>query len=278
MIIDGKALAASIRAKIADEVSSLNLVPGLAVVIVGDDAASNIYVRNKAKFAEQVGIDSSIHYLQHESSVEHVLETIWRLNADPTVHGILVQLPLRGMDAQKVIEAIDPKKDVDGFHPVNVGQMMIGLPGLRPCTPVGCIKLIKTVQEDLTGMNALVIGASNIVGKPMAQLLLAENCTVTQAHIHTKNLPAIARRADIIVVAAGVPGLVKPDWVQPGAIVIDVGINRVVDPMTFATKIVGDVDPAVQNVARAMTPVPGGVGPMTIACLLENTVKAAKNA
>jgi methylenetetrahydrofolate dehydrogenase (NADP+)/methenyltetrahydrofolate cyclohydrolase len=271
MLIDGKAIAASIRSKVADEVSSLDYVPGLAVVLVGDDPASNIYVRNKTKFAQEVGIDSYLHYLPAGSTVNEVLEEVWSLNADPTIHGILVQLPLRGLDAQKVIEAIDPKKDVDGFHPLNAGRMMIGLPGLRPCTPVGCIKLIKTVQQDLTGMNALVIGASNIVGKPMAQLLLAENCTVMHAHIHTKNLPILARQADIIVVAAGVPGLVQQDWVKPGAIVIDVGINRV------EGNIVGDVDPAVQKVAGAMTPVPGGVGPMTIACLLENTVHAAKN-
>ncbi len=282
-IIDGKALAANLLTRISEAVDGLkaqsNLTPGLAVVLVGDDPASQVYVRNKAKQTITAGMASFEHRLSEQVSEADLLRRIAELNNDPLVHGILVQLPLpQHMDAGKVIEAIDPAKDVDGFHPVNVGLLSAGQTGLVPCTPLGCIMLAKEIQPDLTGYEAVVIGRSNIVGKPVAQLLLAENCTVTIAHSRTKDLPDVAQRADLLIAAVGRPEMVKENWIKPESIVIDVGINRVLAPEKGdgKTKLVGDVDFAgARKVARAITPVPGGVGPMTIACLLRNTVQAA---
>jgi methylenetetrahydrofolate dehydrogenase (NADP+)/methenyltetrahydrofolate cyclohydrolase len=285
-IIDGKGFAAGLRARIATAVEELRtrhaLVPGLAVVLVGEDPASQIYVRNKGEQTREAGMHSVTHRLAPETSQEELLRLVNQLNNDPSIHGILVQLPLPAhIDTQVVLGAIDPAKDVDGFHVVNTGRLSVGLPALVPCTPLGCMMLLKDTVPDLRGMHAVVIGRSNIVGKPMAQLLLAADCTVTIAHSRTRDLAAVCREADILVAAVGRPEMVKGDWIKEGAIVIDVGINRVParDPAAAAagkTRIVGDVAYAeAASVAGAITPVPGGVGPMTIACLLANTVTAA---
>jgi methylenetetrahydrofolate dehydrogenase (NADP+)/methenyltetrahydrofolate cyclohydrolase len=277
IIIDGKAVAAALRERIGAAVTGLDgLQPGLAVVLVGADPASEVYVRNKGKATVEVGMASFEHRLPATTSQADLMALVARLNADPKVHGILVQLPLPAhLDASAVIEAIDPAKDVDGFHPVNVGRLSTGLPALVPCTPWGSMRLIRTVAPTLDGLQALVIGRSNIVGKPVAQLLLAANATVTVAHSKSRDLPALGRAADILIAAVGRPDMVRGDWVKPGAIVIDVGINRITGA-DGRNRLVGDVafDEAVK-VAGAITPVPGGVGPMTIACLLENTLTAA---
>jgi methylenetetrahydrofolate dehydrogenase (NADP+)/methenyltetrahydrofolate cyclohydrolase len=279
-IIDGKAIAAELRARVAAEVQRLarenDLTPGLAVVLVGENAASAVYVRNKATQTQDAGMRSFDHRLRESVSESDLLALVRKLNADSAVHGILVQLPLPArIDREKVLNAIDPAKDVDGFHPMNVGRLATGLSALTPCTPLGCIMLAKTVHPSLAGMEAVVIGRSNIVGKPLIQLLLAENATVTVAHSKTRDLPAVTRRADIVFAAAGNPEMVRGDWIKPGATVVDVGINRVAGG-DGKSRIVGDVafDEAAQ-VAGAITPVPGGVGPMTIACLLVNTLRAA---
>jgi methylenetetrahydrofolate dehydrogenase (NADP+) / methenyltetrahydrofolate cyclohydrolase len=281
-IIDGKAYAQGLRARIADAVSGLSgqgVAPGLAVVIVGEDPASQLYVKNKARQTVEVGMRSFEHTLPASTGEAELLALVARLNADPAVDGILVQLPLpKQIDAQKMIEAIDPAKDVDGFHPINVGRLMTGVPGLVSCTPLGCLLLAQSVRRDLAGLNAVVVGRSNIVGKPMAQLLIAQSCTVTVAHSRTRDLADVCRGADLLVAAVGRPEMVRGDWVKPGAIVIDVGINRVPNPAAGEgkTKVVGDVAFAeAAEVASAITPVPGGVGPMTIACLLRNTLEAA---
>ena len=278
--IDGKAIAAKVRADVAAEVARIKaqhgFTPGLAVVLVGEDPASKVYVRNKAQQTVEVGMQSFEHKLPAETTEAALLDLVASLNRDPAVHGILVQMPLpKHIDSPKVLESVDPAKDVDGFHPMNVGRLSIGERALAPCTPVGSIILAKSVKHDLSGLDAVVVGRSNIVGKPMAQLLLRENCTVTIAHSRTKNLPDVVRRADLVVAAIGKPEFVRGDWIKPGAIVIDVGINRIVKP-DGKGKLVGDVayEEAAQ-VAGAITPVPGGVGPMTIACLLKNTVEAA---
>jgi methylenetetrahydrofolate dehydrogenase (NADP+)/methenyltetrahydrofolate cyclohydrolase len=279
-IIDGKAIAADLRGKVADAVHRLlrdrGITPGLAVVLVGHNPASESYVGSKMKMTAGSGMRSFDHRLPQATSAAELLALIARLNADPTVHGILVQLPLPAqIDPHEVIAAIDPAKDVDGFHPVNAGRLCAGLPALAPCTPIGCVLLAKTVRPSLAGLEAVVIGRSNIVGKPLAQLLLAENATVTIAHSKTRDLPAVCRRADVLFAAVGRPEMVRRDWVKPGATVIDVGINRVTEE-GGKSRIVGDVAFAeVSQVAGAITPVPGGVGPMTIACLLANTVRAA---
>jgi len=281
-IIDGKAYAQGLRARITDAVKDLSgrgVTPGLAVVIVGEDPASQLYVKNKARQTLEVGMRSFEHVLPASTSEAELLALVAQLNADPAVDGILVQLPLpKQIDTQKVIEAIDPAKDVDGFHPVNAGKLMTGVPGLVSCTPLGCLLLIQSVRRDLAGLNAVVVGRSNIVGKPMAQLLIAQSCTVTVAHSKTRDLPEVCRAADILVAAVGRPEMVRGDWVKPGAIVIDVGINRIPNPAAGdgKTRVVGDVSYAeAAQVASAITPVPGGVGPMTIACLLRNTLEAA---
>jgi methylenetetrahydrofolate dehydrogenase (NADP+)/methenyltetrahydrofolate cyclohydrolase len=281
-IIDGKAYAQGLRARIAQAVGDLSrqgVTPGLAVVIVGEDPASQLYVANKARQTVEVGMRSFQHRLPASTSEAELLSLVARLNGDPAVDGILVQLPLpRQIDAQKVIEAIDPAKDVDGFHPINAGRLMTGAPGLVSCTPLGCLLLIQSVRRDLAGLDAVVVGRSNIVGKPMAQLLVGQSCTVTVAHSKTRNLPEICRRADILVAAVGRPEMVRGEWVKPGAVVIDVGINRAPNPAAGEgkTRVVGDVAFAeAAGVAAAITPVPGGVGPMTIACLLRNTLEAA---
>jgi methylenetetrahydrofolate dehydrogenase (NADP+) / methenyltetrahydrofolate cyclohydrolase len=279
-IIDGKGIAAELRGKVADAVHRLardrGLTPGLAVVLVGNNPASESYVGSKVKMTAGSGMRSFDHRLPETTTEADLLTLVARLNADPVVHGILVQLPLpKQIDSQKVIAAIDPVKDVDGFHPVNAGRLSAGLPALAPCTPVGCVHLAKTVHPVLAGLEAVVIGRSNIVGKPLAQLLLAENATVTIAHSRTSDLPAVTRRADLLFAAVGRPEMVRRDWIKPGATVIDVGINRVAGE-GGKSRIVGDVAFAeAREVAGAITPVPGGVGPMTIACLLANTLKAA---
>jgi methylenetetrahydrofolate dehydrogenase (NADP+)/methenyltetrahydrofolate cyclohydrolase len=279
--IDGKAIAAKVRADVAAEVARIKaahgFAPGLAVVLVGEDPASKVYVRNKAQQTVEVGMASFEHKLPEETTEAALLELVGKLNRDPAVHGILVQMPLpKHIDSLKVLESVDPKKDVDGFHPMNVGKLSIGERALAPCTPVGSIILAKSVKHDLSGLDAVVVGRSNIVGKPMAQLLLRENCTVTICHSKTRDLPGVVRRADLVVAAIGKPEFVKGDWIKPGAIVIDVGINRIVMP-DGKGKLVGDVAYAeAAKVASAITPVPGGVGPMTIACLLKNTVEAAE--
>ena len=279
-IIDGQALAADLRGRVANAVHRLtrdrHIVPGLAVVVVGNNPASESYVASKIKMTKGSGMRSFDHRLPATVSEPELLTLVGRLNTDPTVHGILVQLPLPAqIDAHKVISAIDPAKDVDGFHPVNAGKLSLGLPALAPCTPAGCVRLAKSVQPSLQGLEAVVIGRSNIVGKPLAQLLLAENATVTVAHSKTGDLPAICRRADLVFAAVGHAELVRRNWVKPGATVIDVGINRVTDE-SGKPRIVGDVAFAeVCKIAGAITPVPGGVGPMTIACLLANTLRAA---
>ena len=279
-IIDGKAIAAELRAKVAAEVRRLaaehGLQPGLAVVLVGENPASAVYVRSKAKQTAEAGMTSFDHRLPESVSEQELLALVEKLNADPAVHGILVQLPLpKQVDSQKVLNAIDPRKDVDGFHPVNAGRLATGLPALTPCTPLGCVMLAKTVHSSLEGMEAVIVGRSNIVGKPLIQLLLNENATVTVAHSRTRDLAAVCRRADLLFAAVGRPEMVRGDWVKSGATVIDVGINRVPTP-DGKGRIVGDVAYAeAAEVAGAITPAPGGVGPMTIACLLVNTVRAA---
>ncbi len=282
VIIDGKALAARVQQRVAERALALKrefgVIPGLAVVLVGENPASQVYVRNKARQTVACGMVSFEHALPATASEDELLGLIGELNRDDAVHGILVQLPLPGqVDPQRVIEAIDPAKDVDGFHPENVGRLSIGKPGFVPCTPAGCLLMLKSLGTPLAGLDAVVIGRSNIVGKPMAQLLLAENCTVTVAHSRTKDLPALVRRADVVVAAIGRPLFVQGDWIKPGAVVIDVGINRVPAGEPGRSRLVGDVAfDQVRPIARAVTPVPGGVGPMTIACLLENTVTAAE--
>jgi methylenetetrahydrofolate dehydrogenase (NADP+)/methenyltetrahydrofolate cyclohydrolase len=280
-IIDGKAAAATLRARVADEVTRFRAAagraPGLAVVLVGEDAASAVYVRAKGKATVEAGMESFEHRLTADTAEADLLALVDTLNADPAVDGILVQLPLPPqIDAAKVITRIDPDKDVDGFHPVNAGRLATGLPGFVPCTPYGCLLLLKAELGSLGGKSAVVIGRSNIVGKPMALLLLGESATVTIAHSRTADLPAVVRQADIVVAAVGQPEMVKGNWLKPGATVIDVGINRVGGAEPGKTRLVGDVDFASASaVAGAITPVPGGVGPMTIACLIRNTLVSA---
>lgn len=273
-IIDGKAFAAKIRSQVAQEIKSSGLTPGLTVVLVGDDPASHVYVANKDKAANEVGIKANTIKLPAETTQEELLGEIDKLNNDDSVHGILVQLPVpKHIDEDAVINAISPDKDVDGFHVINAGRAATGQEAMVPCTPLGCSLMLKDVLGDLSGLNAVVIGRSNIVGKPMANLLLKENCTVTIAHSRTKNIEALCAQADILVAAVGREKMVKANWVKEGAVVIDVGINRGEDG-----KLCGDVDFAeVAPKCKAITPVPGGVGPMTIACLLKNTVTACKN-
>ncbi|WP_347303603.1 bifunctional methylenetetrahydrofolate dehydrogenase/methenyltetrahydrofolate cyclohydrolase FolD [Croceibacterium sp. TMG7-5b_MA50] len=281
-VIDGKALAASVDEHTAAEVAALvaggGPRPGLAVVLVGEDPASQVYVRRKIAGCRKVGIASFERLLPADTTQDDLLAVIEELNADPAVHGILCQVPLPPhIDQGLVLDAIHPDKDVDGFHPVNVGRLSTGTGGIVPCTPLGVMMLLDSVLPDLMGLDVVVIGKSNIVGKPIAMLLLEREATVTVTHIHTKGLPAIARKADVIVAAAGAPELVRGDWVKPGAVVIDVGITRV-PGANGKDRLVGDVAFAELDHARAVTPVPGGVGPMTIACLLSNTVKAARAA
>ena len=277
-IIDGKAFAATIRDKVAGHVTRLRdehgITPGLAVVLVGEDPASQVYVRSKGKQTVEVGMNSYEHKLAPDTSEADLLALIEQLNSDPAVHGILVQLPLPGhLDSDLVINSIDPAKDVDGFHISNVGLLGTGQKSMVPCTPLGCLMMLRDKLGNLSGMDAVVLGRSNIVGKPMAQLLLGDSCTVTIAHSRTRDLPEVVRRADIVVAAVGRPEMVPGDWIKPGATVIDVGINRI--ERDGKTRLVGDVDfQSVHAVAGAVTPVPGGVGPMTIACLLANTVTA----
>jgi methylenetetrahydrofolate dehydrogenase (NADP+)/methenyltetrahydrofolate cyclohydrolase len=276
-VLDGKSIAASLRARLAREVAALPAPPGLAVVLVGEDPASAVYVRNKGIATREAGMRSIEHRLPAETSQADLLGLIARLNADPETDGILVQLPLpRHVDSQAVLAAIDPAKDVDGFHVVNAGLLATGGPALVPCTPRGCMILLHEAGIALAGAEAVVVGRSNIVGKPVAQLLLAADCTVTIAHSRSRDLPAICRRADIVIAAVGRPEMLRGDWIRPGATVIDVGINRVATA-GGGSRLVGDVAYAeVAAVAGAITPVPGGVGPMTIACLLDNTLIAAR--
>lgn len=282
-LIDGKAFADRLCANIGQAVATLKSrhadVPGLAVVLVGEDPASKVYVANKARRTRESGMLSREIRLASDTAQTELLRTIAALNADPAIDGILVQLPLpKHINANAVIEAIDPAKDVDGFHPVNVGRVATGTGGIVPCTPLGSLFLLRSVHDNLSGMNAIIIGRSNIVGKPMAQLLVAENCTVAIAHSRTRDLPALCRAADILVAAVGRPEMVRGEWIKPGATVIDVGINRVPAPDLGEGKsrLVGDVNfSEAKEVAGAITPVPGGVGPMTIACLLYNTLQAA---
>ncbi|MEX0328167.1 MAG: bifunctional methylenetetrahydrofolate dehydrogenase/methenyltetrahydrofolate cyclohydrolase FolD [Ruegeria sp.] len=277
-VIDGKAFAAKVRAQVADQVAKLKeesgITPGLAVVLVGEDPASQVYVRSKGKQTVEVGMNSYEHKLDAETSEEDLLALIDKLNNDPAVHGILVQLPLpKHLNEDLVINSIDPAKDVDGFHVSNVGLLGTGQKSMVPCTPLGCLMMLRDHHGSLSGMDAVVIGRSNIVGKPMAQLLLGDSCTVTIAHSRTKDLPDVVRRADIVVAAVGRPEMVPGDWIKEGATVIDVGINRI--ERDGKNKLVGDVDyTSAAERAGAITPVPGGVGPMTIACLLANTLTA----
>lgn len=280
-IIDGKGFAAGLRARVTTETARLKaghgIVPGLAAVLVGEDPASQVYVRNKNKQTVDVGMNSLGETLPIDTSEKDLLAAIDKLNTDPAVHGILVQLPLPDqIDPHAVIDAINPAKDVDGFHLRNVGLLATGRGGMVPCTPLGCLMMLEDRLGDLTGLNAVIVGRSNIVGKPMAQLLLSANCTVTIAHSRTADLPAVCRSADILVAAVGRPQMIKGDWIKPGATVIDVGINRVPAAEEGKMRLVGDVafDEAI-DIAGAITPVPGGVGPMTIACLLRNTLIAA---
>ncbi|MDF2901094.1 MAG: folD [Phenylobacterium sp.] len=286
-IIDGKVTAERLRAEVAAEVAVLKakhgLQPGLAVVLVGEDPASQVYVRSKGEHSNAAGMHSVTHRLPADVSQAELLALVDQLNRDPAIHGVLVQLPLpKGLDEKAVIEAIDPAKDVDGLHVVNAGRLAQGLPSLVPCTPLGCMILLRETLGDLTGKRAVVVGRSVLVGKPIAQLLLQADCTVTIAHSRTQDLPAVCREADILVAAVGRPQMIKADWIKPGAAVIDVGINRVPfrDPVKAAagkTKLVGDVAyKEASTVAGYITPVPGGVGLMTVACLLKNTVTAAK--
>jgi len=279
-IIDGKEIAAKVRGEVAAEVARLvkehGLKPGLVVVLVGEDPASKVYVANKAKQTVEVGMNSWEHRLPADTSEADLLALVDKLNKDPACHGILVQLPLpKHINSEKVLNSINPDKDVDGFHPVNVGRLWIGERALVPCTPTGSVILAKTVKPNLSGVNAVVIGRSNIVGKPVAALLLRENCTVTIAHSRTKNIEDVVKGADLVIAAVGIPEMVKASWIRPGATVIDVGINRVPGE-NGKTKLVGDVAyEECAKVAGAITPVPGGVGPMTIACLLRNAAQAA---
>ena len=279
-IIDGKQIAANVRAEVAAEVARLQkehgLKPGLAVVLVGEDPASKVYVANKAKQTVEVGMNSWEHRLPAATSEADVLALVNKLNNDPACHGILVQLPLpKHINSEKVLNSINPDKDVDGFHPVNVGRLWVGERALVPCTPTGSVILAKTVRPSLSGLDAVVIGRSNIVGKPVAALLLREHCTVTIAHSRTKNIEDVVKRADLVIAAVGIPEMVKASWIKPGATIIDVGINRVPSD-NGKTKLVGDVAyDECAKVAGAITPVPGGVGPMTIACLLRNAAQAA---
>jgi methylenetetrahydrofolate dehydrogenase (NADP+)/methenyltetrahydrofolate cyclohydrolase len=286
-IIDGEGCAQVLRARVGAEVARLKtecgLQPGLAVVLVGDDAASDIYVRSKARHSEAVGMHSVVHRLAATTDQIEIVALVSALNVDPAIHGILVQLPLpKSVDAAAVLAVIDPKKDVDGLTMVNAGRLASGHPGLVPCTPLGCLILLRETLGDLTGRRAVVIGRSVLVGRPVAQLLLAADCTVTIAHSRTRDLAAVCREADILIAAVGRPGLVRGDWIKPGAAVIDVGVNRVPfrDPVKAAqgrTKVVGDVVfKEAAKVAGWLTPAPGGVGPMTVACLLQNTLTAAK--
>jgi methylenetetrahydrofolate dehydrogenase (NADP+)/methenyltetrahydrofolate cyclohydrolase len=282
--IDGKAFAAKLRERVAAEVTKLKsdhgVTPGLAVVLVGEDPASQVYVRSKGKQTLEAGMNSFEHKMDAATGQDALLAKVAELNADPAVHGILVQLPLPAhIDDQAVINALDPAKDVDGFHAINAGRLMTGGEGaaapMVPCTPLGCLLLLRDHLGDLAGLTAVVVGRSNIVGKPMGLLLLQDSCTVTIAHSRTKDLPAVCREADILVAAVGRPEMIRGDWIKPGATVIDVGINRV-EGEGGKTRLVGDVATAeAREVAGAITPVPGGVGPMTIACLLANTVTAA---
>ncbi|MGB1515819.1 MAG: bifunctional methylenetetrahydrofolate dehydrogenase/methenyltetrahydrofolate cyclohydrolase FolD [Paracoccaceae bacterium] len=278
-IIDGKAFAAKVRGQVAEHVTRIKeengITPGLAVVLVGEDPASQVYVRSKGKQTVEAGMNSYEYKLDADTSQDDLLKLIADLNADKDVHGILVQLPLpKHLNEDLVINSIAPEKDVDGFHISNVGLLGTGQKSMVPCTPLGCLMMLRDYHGSLSGMNAVVIGRSNIVGKPMAQLLLGDSCTVTIAHSRTKDLPAVVRGADIVVAAVGRPEMVPGDWIKPGATVIDVGINRI-DKPEGGTRLVGDVDYAsCAEVAGAITPVPGGVGPMTIACLLANTVTA----
>jgi methylenetetrahydrofolate dehydrogenase (NADP+) / methenyltetrahydrofolate cyclohydrolase len=280
-IIDGKAFAEGLRARVATAVPAFveatGRKPGLAVALVGEDPASQIYVRSKAKATLEAGMESFEHRLPDTASQSELLALVEQLNVDERIDGILVQLPLPShVDEKAVIAAIDPAKDVDGFHVANAGRLAVGEQALVPCTPFGCLMLLKDRLGDLSGLDAVVLGRSNIVGKPMAQLLLQENCTVTIAHSRTRNLPGVVRRADIVVAAVGRPQMVRGDWLKPGATVIDVGINRITVDQERKTRLVGDVDfDSAAEVAGAITPVPGGVGPMTIAVLLRNTLAAA---
>ena len=279
-IIDGKAIAAQLRETIVQQVNDLKksgITPGLAVILVGDDPASHVYVNSKIKTSAQVGIESFEHKMPANATAQEIRHVIKNLNDNPAIHGILLQLPLPdhlSMEQESLVQSIAPHKDVDGLTTTNAGKLFLGHDdGLIPCTPQGSLKLIQSVEPQLSGKNAVVIGRSNLFGKPMAQLLLQENCTVTMAHSRTQNLPEICAQADILVAAVGRPKMVQAQWVKAGAIVIDVGINRL-----DTGKLCGDVDfDAVKEIAGAITPVPGGVGPMTIACLMENTVKSAKN-
>jgi methylenetetrahydrofolate dehydrogenase (NADP+)/methenyltetrahydrofolate cyclohydrolase len=278
-IIDGKAIAAQMRARIAAEVENLSkrhgIVPGLGVVLVGHDPASEVYTRSKARATVEAGMRTFDHRLPADVSEAELLDLVRRLNRDPAVHGVLVQLPLPAhIDPHGVISTIDPAKDVDGFHPMNAGRLAAGLPSLVPCTPLGCVILARSVHPSLVGLEAIVIGRSHIVGRPLVHLLIGESATVTVAHSKTRDLPAVCRRADVVFVAVGRPELVKANWIKPGATVIDVGINRITD-RDGRSRIVGDVAfEEVAAVAGAITPVPGGVGPTTIACLLTNTLRA----
>lgn len=278
-IIDGKAFAAKVREQVATHVTQLKdehgITPGLAVVLVGEDPASQVYVRSKGKQTVEVGMNSFEHKLDVDTSEEDLLALIAKLNADNTVHGILVQLPLPShLNSDLVINSIDPAKDVDGFHISNVGLLGTGQKSMVPCTPLGCLMMLRDYHGSISGMNAVVVGRSNIVGKPMFNLLLGDSCTVTVAHSRTKDLPDVVRAADIVVAAVGRPEMVVGDWIKPGATVIDVGINRIEKP-EGGTRLVGDVEfESASKVAGAITPVPGGVGPMTIACLLANTLTA----
>ena len=280
VLIDGQAIAAQLRERVAAAATALrarhDIVPGLATVIVGDDAASHIYVRSKARACQAAGLASFEHRLPADAKEKALIELVERLNGDEEVDGILVQLPLpASIAAQTVLNAVDPDKDVDGFHPLNVGRLWSRQQSLVPCTPQGCLMLLRTVHSDLAGAEVVVLGRSHIVGRPLAALLVAADCTVTVAHSRTRDIAAISRRADIVIAALGQPQMVTADWVKAGATVIDVGTNRITDA-TGANKLVGDVDfAAVRQIAGAITPVPGGVGPMTIACLLTNTVIAA---
>lgn len=280
-LIDGKARAAALRARVKDAAARFaaraGRAPGLAVVLVGADPASEVYVRSKGRATVEAGMVSREIRLDASTTEAELLAVVAGLNADPAIDGILVQLPLpRQIDANLVIAAIDPAKDVDGFHPINVGRLWLGQEALVPCTPTGCVMLARETLPRLAGLNAVVVGRSNIVGKPVAALLLAESCTVTIAHSRTADLPALCRSADILVAAVGQPEMIKGDWIKPGALVLDVGINRVPGAEPGKTRLVGDVDfAAAVEVAGHVTPVPGGIGPMTIACLLDNTITAA---
>ena len=279
-IIDGTAIAAGLRQHVAEAAAMLRerhqVTAGLAAILVGDDPASQLYVRSKERACAEAGIASFEFRLPADAGVAAILELVTRLNADDRVDGILVQLPLpRGIDMRRVMAALDPAKDVDGFHPMNVGRLWSGEPGLVPCTPQGCLLLLRGVHADMSGAEAIVLGRSQIVGRPVAALLLAADCTVTVVHRKTRDVAAICRRADILIAALGEPAMVKADWIKPGATVIDVGINRIAVP-AGGMRLVGDVDfTAARRIAGAITPVPGGVGPMTIACLLRNTLLAA---